>query len=441
MARLAVLRERLRATLWVPPILGLLLAVALSVLTIYLDDSIEVGSSAVVGFDGGADSARSILSTIAASMLTFLGLVFTLTVVALQLATGFSPRLLRNFLSSRSSKLALALFVITFTYSVLVLREVDVTSVPELSVTTAIVLVVLSVVIFLYYLSEVAQSLRIANIVAQAGSATREELERYEIDGDPGDEDEERGAGWSELREMRRAPRTLHREGPPGVLGALDLEGLRAVACEHDVVLALRVQVGDFVPGGAPIADVHGEAAEEVESEPLQNHLALANERSFRQDAAFGLRQLVDVASRGLSPGINDPTTAVQALDQIHDLLLRIGGKRLYSGVLRDQEDSLRVLVPVHSWENYVHLACDEIRLYGEDSLQVSRRMRAMLDDLAERLPECRREPVQTQLELLGRAVDRGFDEVSDRERALAGSNSPGGSEGGSGSSDNPGGD
>ena len=146
---------------------------ALTVLTIELDDSVTVASSAVVGFDGGADSARSILSTIAASMLTFLALVFTLTVVALQLASDFSPRLLRNFFTARASKLSLSLFVTTFTYAVLVLREVSPDNVPELSVTVAIVLVLLSVLMFVYYVSVIAQSLRVANIVDTAGSATR----------------------------------------------------------------------------------------------------------------------------------------------------------------------------------------------------------------------------------------------------------------------------
>jgi uncharacterized membrane protein len=430
MARLIRLRERARETLWLAPVLGLLLALGLSVATIEFDDVVEVGASAVIGFDGGPDSARAILSTIATSMLTFLALVFTLTVVALQLASDYSPRLLRSFLSAPVSKVALGLFVATFTYSVLVLREVSPENVPELSVTIAIVLAILAVIVFVYYVSDIAQSLRVASIVERAGEATREEIERsLSREGAPGEEEAERDRGWQAIEGAEPTAIVEWDEGP-GIVTAIDLEGLRGLAASTKAIIELRAQVGDFVPARAPVAAVFGESPELDQAE-LVRQLAVSKERTFRQDAAFGLRQLVDVAIRALSPGINDPTTAVQALDQIHDILLGLGSRRLYPGVLRGDDGEVRVLVPVHSWDDYVHLAVDEIRIYGEGSLQLTRRLLVMLRDLASRLPPSRAPAVELQLDLLGTSIEAGFENESDRQRARLLTSAAGGSEGG----------
>jgi uncharacterized membrane protein len=417
MARIQSLRERLAEALWVAPAVGLLAAMALAALTIEIDGGIAVGDGAVIGFGGGPDSARSILSTIAASMLTFLALVFTLTVVALQLASDFSPRLLSSFLSARISKMALALFVATFTYSVLVLREVAPADVPELSVTVAIVLAILAVLVFVYYVSEIAQSLRLANIVDRAGAATRAEIAAMaDHRGEPGAEERERERGLGAIQGTEAAA-VVHWPDGPGVVTTLDLDGMRKLAGELDAILELRMAVGDFLTTGAPTVAVYG-SDRGLAPERVAGLMATAKERTFSQDPAFGLRQLTDIAARALSPGINDPTTAVQALDQIHDALLRLGGRRLPSGVLRGPDDQVRALLPVLSWDDYLHLSLDEIRIYGEGSLQVSQRMRALLEDLAERLPAARQAAIAAQLRLLDRAVEAGFVDEDDRRRA-----------------------
>ncbi len=188
---------------------------------------------------------------------------------------------------------------------------------------------------------------------------------------------------------------------------AIDLDGLRSGSLPNArTILELRAQAGRLPARRRPRPGLHGSDAE-IGDEDARNLIATASERTFDQDAAFGLRQLVDIAARGLSPGVNDPTTAVQALDQIHDALLRLGAPRLYSGVLRGDDGACGSLVPVHSWDDYVHLAIDEIRIYGEGSLQVSRRLHALLETLQPRLPECRRAAVEQQLRLLD-GLDRG---------------------------------
>lgn len=429
MVRLVRLRESLQEALWVAPVLGLLVAAALTFTTINLDDAVSVGRAPIVGFGGDASSASSILSVIASSMLSVLTLVFTLTIVAMQLATGFSPRLLRTFLSNRTSKFALAVFVTTFTYALLVLRETDEKAVPELSVTVAIVLVIFAVIVFVYFVSEIAQSLRVANILQSSGDATRDEIARaYGQEGEPGTEDDERRAGWREI-EDREPDSVIHWPGEQGIVTALDIEGFAELANRENVLLELRLQVGDFLPFEAPALAIYGES--DIHHKEISSRIALAPERSFRQDAAFGLRQLVDVAARALSPGVNDPTTAVQAIDQIHDVLARLGLSRLYSGIIRDEDGDLRVIAPVHTWEDDVRLAIEEIRLYSADSIQVKRRLRALLNDLQGRLPECRQPVLDEQSELLAASIDAAFDNEVDRDRCKLLTTSAGGTEGG----------
>lgn len=429
MVRLVRLKEALQEALWVAPVVGLLIAAALAFATLQLDDAVTLGRTPIIGFDGDADRADSILSTIATSMLSVLTLVFTLTVIALQLASTFSPRLLRNFLSDRTSKLALSVFVATFTYALLILRDTDKDSVPELSVTLAIAFVIFAVIVFVYFVSRIAHSLRIANIIAQSGDQARKEIgTAYHQEGEPGSEDDERREGWSEIDE--REPDTiLEWPGEQGIVTAIDIEGFSEFAKREDVLVELRLQAGEFLPYRAPAAAIYGEA--EIKAEELASRIALAPERSFRQDAAFGLRQLVDIAARALSTGVNDPTTAVQAIDQIHDLLARLGLRRLYSGIIRDSDGDLRVVAPVHTWEDDVRLAIEEIRIYSADSIQVKRRLRVMLDDLIKRLPECRRPVLEEQSELLTTSIDAAFENEVDRERCKSLTTSVGGTEGG----------
>lgn len=210
---------------------------------------------------------------------------------------------------------------------------------------------------------------------------------------------------------------------------ALDIEGFTALAKRSGALLELRLQVGDFLPYRAPALAVYGDA--EIGPDELTSRIALAPERSFRQDPAFGIRQLVDIASRALSPGVNDPTTAVQAIDQIHDLLVRLGMRRLYSGIIRDDGGDLRVIAPVHTREDDVRLALEEIRIYSADSIQVKRRLRVMLNDLIMRLLEWRQPVLEEQPELLTSSIDAAFDNEVDRGRCKLLTTSAGGSEGG----------
>lgn len=390
------LKERLSSSLMVIPVVATVAAVLLALLTGWLDD--VVGRRGRVLFPGGPDSARSTLSTVAASMVTFLGVVFSITMVVLQLASNrFSPRVLRTFLHDRITHLTLGAFVATFVFSMLALRTVPPAgsgSVPAISAIVSFALVLTSLVTFVAYVNHMARVIRLSRIAASIGQETAQAIERTHAKGE-----EDEGSG-SEEPSWSGRPSNLIPAPEGGVLDAIYEERLAQMAREADVVLVLRVALGQFVPRGAPLVAVHGEG--EVEERDVLAQVDLTEERTLTQDPAFGFRQLVDIAERSLSPGTIDPTSAVQALDQLHDLLRDLTGRDLPERrMTRDEEGATRVVAPSLTWEQYLDLAVDEIVLYGRGSLQVSRRLRAMLTDLETVTEGGRRQAVRRKISAL----------------------------------------
>ncbi len=179
-----------------------------------------------------------------------------------------------------------------------------------------------------------------------------------------------------------------------GVVVRLDERALVEAAAQAGVLLRSRLHLGDFVPLGAPLLHVHdpdGEGLQRLDLARVQAAVHLGRDRSMEQDAAFGFRQLVDIAENALSPGINDPTTAVQALDELHDLLRRLATRPLRDGLFPDDDGVTRLVVPPDRFADYLALALDEVERYGEDSLQVQQRLKDLLDDVeAAALPQHR---------------------------------------------------
>ena len=414
--RLLRLRESLRSNLWFVPTVGVVVAIVLAVGLVALDHwLVSTDGKALFGFTGSAEASRTILSVIASSMLTLTALVFTILIVVLQLtSTQFSPRVLRTFVRDRASQYTLATFVGTFTYTMLVLRSVrapmgEPEFVPALAVTGAFGLVLLSLGAFVAYINHIAQSIRVINIITSVGNETRRVMDHLY----PASQDEPPAEESITIPQGR--PSCVIPSSRSGVVVTYDAERLVEAARHADCLLVLVPGVGDFVPGGAPLLHAYGGGQDLGD---LRRFVDLDRERTMSQDVAFGFRQLVDIAERALSPSINDPTTAVQVLDQLHDFLRRLAARSFPSGAHRDEEGKTRLVVRSMSWEGYVSLACDEIRHYGEGSVQVARRMRAMLEDLSEIAPPERVAPLERQLKLLETLVDRGFPDREDRRTA-----------------------
>lgn len=372
-------------------------------------------------FRGDASSAQTLLATVAASTLTMTTLVVSITIVALQLASQqFSPRVMRTFFRDNGTKVALGVFLSTTVYALLVLRIVIPEDgrapeyVPNLSVSVAFVLMLCSLGAFLYYLHHVAHSIRAVHIMEAVAAETRRAIRDRHVSESP----DLAPGEWPD-----RVPDLLIRsEMPPGAIVGIDEDDLVRIAVEQGVVIEIVPHVGDYLPSLVPLARVWSDdgTAPATTAADITRFIGLGRERTMRQDVAFGFRQLADMAEKALSPAVNDPTTATQAIDRIHDLLRRIAITPEPCPIYRDQTGRARVLIPVHGWDEIVHLACDEIRQYGGDSFQIQRILRFMLGDLLELVADQpdRIPALRSQLDLLDRAAERAFTDPEDRLRA-----------------------
>jgi len=365
----------------------------------------------------GAGPAIAVLSAIASGMLPLTGLVFSLAFVMVQFsATAYSPRLVSWFAGSALMSHSLGVFTATFLYAIAALAWVDrggTGKVPLLTVWLAIALLLVSVVFFVLLVEKVAL-LQISRVLAYAGDQGRAVIERdYTalVEGGP----EKGGAAPDEMSAESHV--VVHRGGP-AVIQAIDVKGLVALAEREGAVVAMAWAVGDTLVDGMPLLRVHG-GGRPVGERRFRRLVRLGSERTFEQDPKYAIRILVDIAIKALSPAINDPTTAVQALDQVEDLLLRLGRADLSAGRVRDGRGSLRLVFPVPDWEDFLVLAFDEIRYCGASSIQVMRRLRALLQDLKEHVPPERRLALQRYLERVDSGIRRTFEDGDDRKDAL----------------------
>ncbi len=410
---LSDLIERVGSSLWLAPALALFLSLAAAALLQRIDEAVPLPLLHEAVTDN-PETARSVLGVVATGMMSFMGLVFSITMVVLQLAASqYSPRIIRTFLRDWRTKGTLSLFVGTFAFSLLVLRTVDSDGrhvVPALGIAVTFVLVFASLLAFVAYLHHMAQAVRVSYVmrrIAEEAVAVIERLPRT-----PSFDEDDLWESWE-------VGQVVAWHGEPGVLTHVAEPRLVAFAAKHDVILRMRFSIGDFVPTGSLLFEVRG-GREEVSGARLCTLVSLGLERTPQQDIAAPMRQLVDVALRALSPSVNDPTTAVQALDALHDLLRRLTSRSLPSPVLRDERGHIRVVIPRMTWQGYLRLAITEIRLASGSKVQVSRRILCLLDDLWELASPDRRLALERERRLLLAALDEGLSR-EDRELATCG--------------------
>jgi uncharacterized membrane protein len=368
-------RQQLGGSLWLVPFLGAVLGPVLAQLTLWLDRTVQVPEA----WRYSAATATSVLSVLVGAMVGLVGFVVTIGVLVVQMATGtLSPRFMRLWYRDFLQKLVLATFVGTLTFSFSLLRRVEEDSVPDLGVTAAGLAVTASLLLLLLYLNRFTHSLRPVAVAALVAGAGRRVIEASPVRPSmaTGVADRALSSMWS------AAPTSVVGVARSGAIQAIDERGLVAFARRTQCVLVLAHSVGDFVATGAGLVEVYGTAPHTTQRR-LRRMFVLGRERTIEQDPAFALRVLVDIAIRALSPAVNDPTTAVQVLDYIEDLLLVIGRRELGGrGELRDADGRTLVVVPVRRWEDFLELGVTEIRQYGATSVQVPRRLRALLEEL-----------------------------------------------------------
>jgi len=396
------------SSVWLYPVAGLLVALLVAPVIRWLDGVIFWS-----WFNFSPDGARAVLGAFAGSMLTFLVFVLSAMIIVVQLASAqLTPRIISLVFSKREVKTVLGVFTFSYIYTLAALGRVEQT-VPQLPVALAVVLNLLSVIIFVRFVYQISIGLRPIALLEEVGTQGREIIESvYPRRFDPTRE------SHAPSDPRRPSPvRDIRHTGTSGTVLAFSPEEIVAIAQRADAVIELVPQVGDFIAKGDPFFRVLSEQRP-VNDEALRQCVAIGPERTMEQDPRFAFRIMVDIANKALSPAINDPTTAVLVLDQLHRLLLYVGQRDLEAGEARDGEGAIRLIYDTPNWPDYVLLAITEIRHYGAGSMQVARRLRAMLEQLMRVLPEQRREPLRRELELLQKSVERGFNDQIDREMA-----------------------
>ena len=364
-------REYANGTLWVMPGIAALLAL----LTGFAMAQVRVRPGSVlshVAFQGTADDARSLLIEVTGTVVTVIALTLGLTVVALQLSsTQFSPRLLRNFLRDRGTQVVLSVFIATFVYAAAGSFTVGVESgartedYPRLAVSGSIVLLFASLGMVVYYADHLAHSIQIDAITRQVERNTRRALNRLAPDQTP--EPPPRAPGWAAALSSRRT----------GYVQTIHPELMLPLVAGSDTTTCLRVRVGQHVIAGTVLGWVWASTADDpppdhpVFEAALNNSVRIGFERTGEQDVAFGLRQLIDIACKALSPAVNDPYTAVQAIDHLSTIANDLATRPLGTLTLTDSEGGGRVIVPGNTFGDYIHFICSMIGRYGRGEVTV----------------------------------------------------------------------
>ncbi len=371
--------EKLWRPFWSLPSVIAVLSVALALLLPILDEHV-VGDVPYL-FGGNADSARSLLSTIASAMISLTGLVFSITMVVMQLASSqFTPRLLGGFLGSRVTQVTLGVFTSSFLFAFVLLRDVrggESPFVPELSVTVAFVLVLASAAMFFAFIHHITVSIQVSQVIDRVARSTVAALQ----DGSDAEWDDTSAVppSWSQQPGPSVVVTTGKRHG---VVQRIHYTHLVQRAQRAGVVVELVARAGQVRHMGQELAVVHGARAGDDILDEVRSAFGLDRDRTLQQDVEFGVRQLVDIAERALSPGINDPTTAVQVLDELHRILRVAAGRPDPSAHLVDGAGSVRVIDRPTTFARLLDLALDEVAHYGADTLQVPPRIADLLDDV-----------------------------------------------------------
>jgi uncharacterized membrane protein len=397
------IRYFIRNSTVVLPVLG----IAAAIVTAWLVHRIEQP----LGLESpySAEAMRTVIGILAGSMFTFVVFLCSALLVAVQLASGqLTPRIIGFIFRDPVTKVSLTIFVYTFTLSLASLIRIE-STVPLVTSKLAVWGCVASLCTFFYLIDHVGKVLRPSGILKTMGSVGREVIHSVypkalsRPQGTPPD-----------VEEILRLEPVLTINNPKdGVVLAFDMQGLVRLARSADCAIHLMPQVGDFVAAEVPLFEIH-HGGEGLPRAALCRCIALGQERTVEQDPTLAFRIIVDIAAKGLSPAINDPTTAVLAIDQIHYLLRKVGGRQLDDGVIRDEEGQVRLIYRTPNWEDFVKLAVTEIRQFGASSIQIARRLRAMLESLIEALPEERTEILREELSLLKRTAERAFREPED---------------------------
>jgi uncharacterized membrane protein len=417
-------REALRTNLWLVPTIEVIAAIGLFVVTFRLDQAVYDGRLRPPSWviSGTADAARQVLTSIAASVITVVGIVFSITIVTLTLAsTQFGPRMLRNFIRDRGTQLTLGTFVATFVYCVVALVSIGPGSrgefVPHVSITTAFGLVVVDLAVLIYFIHHIATQIQLPQVMASIAkdlnravavqSADRQRMTTRAADDAPSLD--ALLATIEPFGQVIRTPKS-------GYVQFIRHRTLIRIATEANAVIRLPYRPGHFLVEGRELASVWPPAAAERVARYLARAQATGPHRTLTQDVAFGVDQLVEIAIRALSPAVNDTFTALTCIDWLGDCLCKIAPRWAPTQVHRDRNGYIRVITDQISYERLVQRAFEKIRQASRAMPAVMIRQLEALTTIMEQTTDPKRAAVlMTQAAMIQRANIESVPEESDR--------------------------
>lgn len=407
----------IRSSIWLIPTICAFLAVGLAIATVWADRRFQTGDTLAAQwflFDVGAEGARGVLGVIAGSIITVTGVVFSITVVALQLASSqFTPRVLRSFIADRTNQLVFGGFIGTFTYALLVQRTVRSADddlerfVPSISVTVALLLALVSIGLLIRFIDHITRSIRASHIIHRVTQDVCDAIDTLfpEQFGRP----DPAGLAKLEAELARRdAPLRVCAE-QAGYLQTIDARAIFDLAAGGPLVIRMEQDIGAFVLPGELLLSVWGEASLDNDDlcRQLRGACVLGSSRTNDQDVAWGLTELSDIAVKALSPGINDPTTAAMAIDRLGESLVRLGNRSLPERLRTGADGTIRVIARRIAFQDAVETAFAQICHYGADQPLILDRLRDVVSRVAAHVPEAQREPLECAVARLQRQAER----------------------------------
>ncbi len=427
--KLATFWEKLNGSFWFLPGLMVLASIALALIMISIDQRQPGASIPALEwlYTASPDGARSLLSMIGGSMISVAGVTFSITIATLSFASAqLGPRLLNNFMRDRTTQSVLGIFVAMFTYCLLVLRVVrssdDVTFVPHLAVTVAVLLALLSLGMLIYFFHHVSTMLQAPNVIAHIGQELEAAIERLFSKGAQRDHYEQELLSEDDIPEDIEENNTAIMTEASGYLQSVDYSALKQVAHEEDLLLKLLYRPGEFVAKGSEIVMIYPEQKVSDETQKtIHSALTVGTVRLRVQDIEFAIDQLVEIAVRALSPGVNDPFTAIACLDQFSTILSDLAERTIPSGYYYSDEDNLRVISKALTFGGLVNEAFNQIRRHGRGDVAVMIRLLEVIASIIVRTTtEDQRQALIRQAEMVKNTSADVIPEAQDREDIIA---------------------
>jgi uncharacterized membrane protein len=427
MNKLSQMWTRLRASLWFVPGIMIIMSIALALALVeidsragqdWLDDYPRV-------FGLGADGARGMLTAIASSMLTVAALAFSLTLSAVsQASSQFTPRIFRNFMRDRANQFVLGYFVSVFAFCLLVLRTIrgadELKFVPSLAVVTGLLLAIGGILVLIFFIHHIAASLQITTIVDNITVETKRAIEKLfpEKLGDAATAEEKGEAREAfERKTWKTVPANRF-----GYVQNVDTDGLLKFATENEMLIRMRRGIGEYVGHGSALVEIASATtdtptAREVDGDAINELFSVGRFRTIEQDVGYGIRQLVDIALRALSPGLNDTTTAVNCIDNLGEIVGEIAGRRLPEKI-RAKDNMPRVAVKAPDFSDYVETAFDQIRISGKANQAIFERLLSTIVFISEcNTTAGRRKSLEEQVELISQYADQTLSTDYEKEK------------------------